>query len=257
MGQTLWAVLVLGLMGAPAEEAGQILAGSWWVNGNGTYGEMVLQLAAPGQVTGTIFGQPLTGTYDPATKRLTFKRQLNNQDTTGRQEFRGVLKRTQARPPRYALEGTFISLADEDWGKPGVKYPWTAEATRLPSFAEDFQALQGRWEPVSFTFSMKRERKLPDELHLNAPGTTVEVQGNQLLWDGKVIATFTHDLPSASLVKEIGFPDHRLLVLTLPSGKGFLCSYCLTEDGLRIAYPHTTACSRGSGQIISLKRPGK
>src|SRR5215471_5971522 len=89
MGQVLWGIVVLCLAGAPGDEPGKILAGSWWINGNGTAGEMMLRVTPAGKVEGTIYGQPLAGTFDIATKRLTFKRKLDTKDNEGKQEWTG------------------------------------------------------------------------------------------------------------------------------------------------------------------------
>jgi hypothetical protein len=51
--------------------------------------------------------------------------------------------------------------------------------------------------------------------------------------------------------------DRRLLVLTLPHGKGLLCSYTIREGEIELAYPHTTSCHRGSGYIVYLRRPAE
>jgi hypothetical protein len=73
------------------------------------------------------------------------------------------------------------------------------------------------------------------------------VRGNQLLWRDKVLAALTTDLPSRALHPEVGFRGFRLLVLTLPDGKGLVGSYTIREDQIELAYPHTTSCHRGSG----------
>ena len=74
--------------------------------------------------------------------------------------------------------------------------------------------------------------------------------------DGQLVATLANDLPFPTLHSEIGLPFYRLIMLTLPDGKAVLCSYKFHEDHrLELAYPHTTSCHRGSGQIVYLQRP--
>lgn len=114
--------------------------------------------------------------------------------------------------------------------------------------------MQGRWQVLGSTPCIDKDVKLPVEVGLTDTGSLLVVQGNQLTCNGKVVAALTNDLASSALNAEKGFKEFRLLVLTLPSGKGLLCSYSITEDGVEIAYPHTTACHRGSGQIVYLKR---
>src|SRR5262249_8878219 len=139
-------------------------------------------------------------------------------------------------------------------GKPGVDYRWTARAVRLPLPAEDLRELQGRWDVAGMTPCNNKNVKLPDELRLGEPGPAFEISGNQLLRGGQLVATLANDVAHDALNKEKGFPYSRLLMLTLPDGRGLLCNYSIGQDGVEIAYPHTTSCHRGSGQIIYLKR---
>jgi len=40
-------------------------AGTWWVEGNGFGGELVIKVDKDGKIEGSIYGQPIAGTYDP------------------------------------------------------------------------------------------------------------------------------------------------------------------------------------------------
>jgi hypothetical protein len=257
MWHFLACVVAFAQPGPTSAEPEALLTGSWWLNGNGHYGDLVLRAAGDGKVEGTVFGQPLAGTFDAATKQLVFKRMLDATDATGRQIYTGTLRQVSQKPPRFALEGTFQAApgVEPSWGKPDGAYPWKATATRHPSPAQDLRDLQGCWEVAASNPGIDKGRVLPKELGLNAKDADVRIRGNQLLVEGKVVASLANDVPSAALQKEVGFPDFRLLVMTLPDGRAVLCSYLIKADGVELAYPHTTSCHRGSGQNVYLKRP--
>lgn len=249
------ALLGLWLSAMPAADPSEVLAGSWWINGNGSSGTLAVEVAE-GNVTGTVYGQPIVGTFDAATGRVTFVRKLDPQDAQGVQEWTGVLSQIAGKlPPRYSLTGVFRGISNPEFGKPGVDYAWHGDAVRLLPPTEDVKNLQGRWEVSSVIRSVNKEIVLPSVLALNEPGATLEIDGNRLRLNDEDIATFANDISVRALADEVGFPNFRLLVLTLPNGQGLVCSYILTDGGIEIAYPHTTSCHRGSGQIVYLKRP--
>lgn len=252
-------LLAASFVAAPALEPQQALAGKWWINGNGHVGELFFKVADDGKVDGTIYNVPIKGTFDSKTKRVTFKRfQITKlgQSAEGVQEWTGVLSEVpNVKPPHYQLEGTFKSIADQHWGELGVEYAWKGTATRLPSPAEELKQMQGHWIVAGGFGSLKQDLKLPAELRLNEKGNELSIEGNLLLSNGKLVATLTNDLASKALEEEKGFPDYRILMLTLRDGRGLLCSYTINDKGIEIAYPHTTSCHRGSGQIVYLNRP--
>ncbi len=130
------------------------------------------------------------------------------------------------------------------------------EAQQTPSPAEDLKAMQGSWKVRSLYWSSEENERLPKEARLNELQTALVIEGNRLIHDGKTVATLTNDLPSGPQHQEVGWQGfNRLLLLTLPDGKGMWCSFSFRESRLQITYPHTTSCHRGSGQIIYLERP--
>jgi hypothetical protein len=82
------------LMSAPPAPTVDVLSGSWWVIGNGTPGELLMQIAADGNVSGTIYGQAIAGKFDANSKQLTFKRFPTpkvGKDSEAVQEWNGLL----------------------------------------------------------------------------------------------------------------------------------------------------------------------
>jgi hypothetical protein len=134
------AVLVLGFGGGVAAPATPVApaapvklpGGIWRITGNGFVGDLVIRLAANGKVEGTIYGQPIAGTFDAATKKLVFKRMKNPADTAGVQLWTGTLIRIpDTDRPHFRLEGTYRSIAGPQWGKADTDYTWKSE-TRMP-----------------------------------------------------------------------------------------------------------------------------
>lgn len=129
------------------------------------------------------------------------------------------------------------------------------EPKAMPTPAEDMKAMQGSWKIKSLYWSSQKNEQLPNEAKLNELETALAIEGNKILHDGKVVATLTNDLPPGPQHQEVGWQGfNRLLLLTMPDGKGIWCSYSFREGRLQITYPHTTSCHRGSGQIIYLAR---
>lgn len=117
--------------------------------------------------------------------------------------------------------------------------------------AEELKGLRGVWK-VSITGI---GANVPEESGL-VSGAELVIDGNRITHGGKTVLTITNDVPLPSAEKEIGIKDNRLMMLTLPDGRGFLCSYRLAGDELRIQYPHTSSCPR-TGCLVNLKRPSK
>jgi hypothetical protein len=204
-------------------------------------------------ITGTIYDQPIAGTFDASTGRLTFVRKLIAQDASGVQQWTGVIERVNELPPKYVLKGTFKATSNAEFGQEGVEYEWEGAATRLLPPDEDLKHVQGNWQVSRIITSLNKDEVLPSELGLSEIAHVLQIDGNELRFGGQVVATLANDLPVETLANEVGFPDFRLLVLTLPSGRGLVCSYMVREGEVEIAYPHTTSCHRGSGQVIYLK----
>lgn len=122
-----------------------------------------------------------------------------------------------------------------------------------PTPADDLKTLQGDWK-ISLVVWKDR---LPSISRLNEEGQSLKIEENRLMVDGKVVGTLTNDLPEVPQAKEVGWHINRLVLLTLPDGKGLWCSYRIEPTRVQLTYPHTTSCHRGSGQIVYLERPKK
>ena len=119
---------------------------------------------------------------------------------------------------------------------------------------DELKRLQGAWKVTGLFWSAGEGGRLPDQLGLNDRGSEVVIEGNRLTLGGQTRATLANDLSLPAQQKEIGFVGSNLIMLTLPDGKGILCSYLFKGDKVQIAYPHTCFCRRGSGQVIDLER---
>jgi len=258
MHRTLAGLLYLTLSNIAHAGLAEELAGEWWIKGNETWGALVIQVANNGNVTGTIYDQPIRGTFEDATGKITFKRMRNDSDGQGIQLWTGVLTHVDgSQPPVYRLAGTFQSIAGPEFGRPDTDYSWGGEAIRHPAPAVDLENLQGAWTVSGVMPSFRRDLHLPAEVGLGEKDTQFAIRGNQLVWQRQIVATLANDVESPTLQGEVGFANYRLLLLTLADGRCFPCSYLIKADGVEIAYPHTTSCHRGSGQIVYLKRGGQ
>lgn len=251
--------LFLGVcLGATGElSPAEALPGAWAIEGNGFHGELLVELH-DGRVTGTIYGQPIEGDFDEQSSRVTFRRFVvrKNNDAVAVQEWSGVLTQVgHELPPRYLLQGAFHALGDPEFGASGVEFAWSGQAVRLPPPAVDLKRLQGQWQVAAITPCWDEDTHLPGETGLNEVSADVTIAGNQLVCGGQVVATLANDVASPALAGEVGFASYRPLLLTMSDGRALVCSYVIRADEIEIAYPHTTACHRGSGQIVSLRRP--
>ncbi|MCC9604522.1 hypothetical protein LOC68_27605 [Blastopirellula sp. JC732] len=122
--------------------------------------------------------------------------------------------------------------------------------------AETLKLMQGEWimKHAYLPSSFINDRKLPQEVEFAQNGSAIEIRGNQIYLQGKLAATFAHDLNLPAQKKEIGFSRWDLLMLTLPSGQGLLCSYMVNDHVMEIAYSHQCSCHRGTGHVLYFER---
>ena len=89
--------------------------GTWYFNGTGYEGKLVLKIGDGGKVTGTVYGQPIAGSYDPATGRLNFVRMCVRDDPSTYQAHKGYLfANPEGKITRYTLAGTFFNIGNTD-----------------------------------------------------------------------------------------------------------------------------------------------
>lgn len=250
------AICVLLLSSFLPQPSAEILSGDWWVQGNGTHGQLSVNVDSEGRISGSIYGQPIEGTFDSRTGKLKFKRFRDSADRDGIQLWVGELTLVEgSKPPTYRLAGTFSSIAGPEFGADGKDYDWNSTAVRHPAPAADLKEMQGKWVVDLVVSCNDRNRNLPDSMGLNKKEAALEIAENKLLCNGKLVGTLANDLKLTSLEEEIGFPNFRPMCITLPDGTGLICSYQVQSDGIKIAYPLSTSCHRGSGNVIKLKRP--
>jgi hypothetical protein len=123
--------------------------------------------------------------------------------------------------------------------------------------AKAIETMQGKWKVLNVWLpSLNHDDTFPKELRFTKQGSEIVIKGNSILSHGKLVATFANNLNLPQQKKELGLFPH-LIMLTLPTGKGVLCSYeLLSADRLRIAYTHKCVCNR-TGTILTLERMTK
>jgi hypothetical protein len=226
---TICFIVLFPIPATPSKSA--LLEGSWSINANGNWGLLVINLDDHDKIDGSMYGHSIKGTYDSKTKQVMIKRLVSSKKgkPSAVQVFTGTLAQDpKAKPPLYTLKGTFKSVGGPDWGKLDVKYKWTA-TTGSPTHAKALREWQGQWKVVTSRWAR----------HLGQPfeaGSVVTVSGNEFLRNGKVVATLAADLHLSGAAKP--HPSRRLLMLTLPDGKGVLCAYRINGDNLNVVYPY-------------------
>jgi hypothetical protein len=117
---------------APSEPI-KALEGSWNVTANRHAGQLIINVGKFDTIEGSVFGNPIKGTFDSKTKQVVIERMIREKNDHLKvvQVFTGTLTESaDAKLPRYSLKGTFEGIGG-DWGNPGVKYSWDA-AIALP-----------------------------------------------------------------------------------------------------------------------------
>jgi len=135
------------------------------------------------------------------------------------------------------------------------------DATADMSPAARLKRMQGTWEVTAiYEPSSGDDSRFPDEIVFAKRGAKVTVTGNAFHCEKRTVATIANDLSLPAQQAEKGFNTFDLAMLTLPSGRGILCSYFVSPkkpDAIELAYTHKTFCHRGSGHILVLRRIAK
>ncbi len=98
--------------GGDPVESGWAPEGTWKFIGDGYDGLLVLKIQ-DGTVTGTVYDNPIAGSYDAATRRLNFVRLCVPNDPTTIQSHTGYLFANQdGKNTRYTLAGTFLNIGN-------------------------------------------------------------------------------------------------------------------------------------------------
>jgi len=237
----------------PADSA-SLLEGSWSLTANGTPGALVIKAYKDGKIEGTMFGDSMSGAYDPKTKQVVLKRLAHREggEPSVVQVFTGAFARdSEFKPALYSFKGTFKSVAGKDWGKPDTEYEWAA-TTGPPTRAKSLRELQGQWRVASSVWGVGPP-KLPAKTGLIEKSSTLVICGNEVRSDGELVGTLADDLHTPDQVNQP--PTRRLLMLTLPDGSAWLCAYRIQNDVLQIVYPHGVI--NVGGHQVGLKRVRK
>jgi hypothetical protein len=134
----------------PIPTPAEAVSGSWSVDGNGFVSLLEFKIGEDGKVEGTIYGHPLEGKYDAATKTLSFKRMQTGRTgvQTPVQEWTGTFAKGK-KPCSSTLSGTFKSVAGANWGKEDFEYTWNV--VRFFTAEVELKDMQGLWVLKSHT----------------------------------------------------------------------------------------------------------
>ncbi len=130
------AALLLGfvLLSARAE-ALNLPTGRWSINGNGSTGNLqITSINAQGQLTGTVYGQPIFGFWDGTTNKIVFMRVSNASQPNTFQVYTGYLFRNPANPQAgqnvaYTLAGSFEAFSGAGGTAQRNLFGWFAQIT--------------------------------------------------------------------------------------------------------------------------------
>ncbi len=128
-----------------------------------------------------------------------------------------------------------------------------ASSSPNPEPVEELKAWQGNW--VIDAAGSAGAKPLPDETALTKGGV-VTISGNQLLREGKVMATLATDfsLLGMDVERDLKF-SRRPLLLLMNDGKAILCAYKHEGDSVELVYPHTMG-RIAAGYRVYFKRSG-
>ncbi len=105
----------------------------WTINGNSFVGELnITSVDSQGNLTGTVYGQPITGFWDGVSNKITFIRVPANPSASSQyQIYTGFMFRNNATDPTYTLTGYFEAFSGTGATARRVLYGWFAQV-RVP-----------------------------------------------------------------------------------------------------------------------------
>lgn len=104
------------------------LAGTWYIQANGAAGTLELKVAKDGTITGTMYNDEVTGSYDPKTNKVVLHRYaLEQGERTVVQVFTGDYYQNEdvPEPTIFRISGTFVSKIPHR-GRLDTEYHWIA-----------------------------------------------------------------------------------------------------------------------------------
>jgi hypothetical protein len=119
--------VVLQWGGGPAHAAGTLPLGTWTINGNGSQGTLsITAVDATGKLTGTVYGQTISGFWDEASQSITFMRQVGTTSATV-QVFTGYLfSNCASNTCTYTLAGSFMAFTPTGGTAARHEFGWYA-----------------------------------------------------------------------------------------------------------------------------------
>ena len=132
---TLASLLLTFILVAGHAEALPLPTGNWNINGNGSTGVLTItSINAQGQLTGTVYGQPLIGFWDSASNKILFMRLINTSQPATFQIYTGYLFRNPITPQggqnvTYTLTGYFVAFSGSGGTAQMNHFGWFAQVT--------------------------------------------------------------------------------------------------------------------------------
>ncbi len=98
--------------------------GTWSINANGSQGHLQVEAVdGEGNLTGSVFGQPITGFWDDVAKSITFVRIASIGDASANQIYTGYL----IDKPSTVLVGSFQAFKGTGGATRRALFGWFAE----------------------------------------------------------------------------------------------------------------------------------
>ncbi|MBV8523699.1 MAG: hypothetical protein JOY71_16515 [Acetobacteraceae bacterium] len=107
-------------------------AGTYTIDGNGFLGSLTLQIDGQGNVTGSVYSQPIFGFYDAGSRHLIFERVISQTDLTQNQIFDGYIWTIQNDPNCVEAGGTFQFFSGTGGNAVFNRQGWRAEGSSCP-----------------------------------------------------------------------------------------------------------------------------
>lgn len=187
-----WAVAVPGPEPEESVQASkarqEIPAGTWQFNGNGFKGRLVLEVKSAGrnlvQLRGTVYGQPVVGTYDKRIRRINLQRMIRPNDPSTFQWIIGYLFTNKHEGKvTHTMAGTFGPFGPGGTANDMLEAGWVAE------MEQGTQGPAGSFAYDGFDGSLALDWKFlhPEKSHVSLarkPGAlTIRTQQGGMHWD--------------------------------------------------------------------------
>ena len=121
--------MTLGVGGVASAQNPPVI--SWTINANGFLGQLVITAvdSQTGNLTGTVFGTPISGFWDGVSEKITFIRMINAANPATAQVFTGYMfNNATSQGQIYTLAGSFVGFRGTGGSAERELFGWYAES---------------------------------------------------------------------------------------------------------------------------------